>query len=790
MQAGAVSGGVHFHSAPGPTGTGGGPVPRQLPGGIPHFVNRDRELARLDAMLVEEGGPPFAVPVCLITGTAGGGKTSLALRWARQVRERFPDGQLHINLRGYDPGEPVSAAEALHRFLGALGVRPENVPAAPDAAAALYRSLLAGRRMLVLLDNAATAAQVRPLLPGTASCLTLVTSRSRLPGLAIRDGARRITLGTLPEAEAVTLLRSVTAETRTGDAPEEWAELARLCAGLPLALRIAAERAAGRPHLALGELIDELRDESALWDALSTGEDEEAEAVRTVFAWSFRALPAEAARMFRLLGLHPGPDFAPGAAAALAGVGRARARQLLDVLVGAHLLEQSAPDRYAFHDLLRAYAFDQARRDEPEEGRRAALRRLLEWYLGMAVAAAAWLSPTEEWSVPEAGDPGVAAALVEARFPGFDAAMDFAEREFANLVAAVPLAARLALPKLGWRLAAVLWDAQPPSTGALLWPPAGRVGREMAEAAGDAVGQAVLLTSLGMALVRANELTDAVLHYRNALDQWRGVGDRAGVADVLSLLGLVHMRRRELGQAVACFDEAHATFRAVGPPHRAATVLANLATARLRAGESAAAGAGAERALAEHRELGDRRGEGNAWSLMSEVLRERGEFEAARDAARRAVGIAWELRNRRLEGYWLLALGAAQLALDDPAEALVSYQRAAALQRRHADRGREALAWQGAGVAYRRLGRAAEGVDFLRRAVAAQRAVGDDWHAALALADLADALADDDAPTAAGHRAAAVRLLGGADDPRAVAVRERLRGAEARSDRGGRSGGP
>jgi hypothetical protein len=301
VQARDVGGGIHFHGGGPPAANG--PKPRQLLGDIRGFVNRVEETRRLDAVLTGNGGEPLVVSVCVIAGTAGVGKTSLALHWAHQAQEHFPDGQLYVNLRGYDPGPPVTPPEVLRRFLSALNVPAKAIPAEPEAAAALYRSLLAGRRMLVILDNAATATQVRPLLPGTAGCLVVVTSRSRLSGLSVRDGAQRLTLGTLSEPEAVALLSAVTVGYRDEDDRDKLTELARLCARLPQALRIAAERAASRPRMRLDDLIADLRDESVLWDALSTGDDEEADAVRTVFAWSYRALTAEAAALFS----RPGP---------------------------------------------------------------------------------------------------------------------------------------------------------------------------------------------------------------------------------------------------------------------------------------------------------------------------------------------------------------------------------------------------------------------------------------------------------------------------------------------------
>jgi len=344
VQARDVHGGVHIHHAE----TAFAVTPSQLPGDVRGFVNRHTELALLTSVAGDQPDDPHAAAVTVISGTAGVGKTSLALHWAHRVRDRFPDGQLYVNLRGYDPGQPAVPEEVLDRFLRDLGVPATAIPVHLDERASLYRSLLATRRMLVVLDNAATAGQIRPLLPGTASCLVLVTSRSRLSGLVARDGAYRLGLDILLEEDAIALLGAVTARYRGHDQRQELVELARLCARLPLALRIAAERAASRPMMRLDELIADLRDESGLWDALTAEGDDDADAVRTVFAWSYRALPEPAARLFRLLGLHPGNEFGLPATAALAGISAPHARQQLDVLIGAHLLEQPAPGRYEF----------------------------------------------------------------------------------------------------------------------------------------------------------------------------------------------------------------------------------------------------------------------------------------------------------------------------------------------------------------------------------------------------------------------------------------------------------
>ncbi|MEU6866040.1 DUF6879 family protein [Streptomyces sp. NPDC046876] len=761
VQAGSISGGVHFHGASVEKASSR-VRPRQLPGSVRGFVNRVQELRRLDGMA--------SGAVCVIAGTAGAGKTSLALHWAHRVQGDFPDGQLYVNLRGYDPGEPVSAQEALQRFLAALGVPAGAVPADTDAAAALYRSMLADHRVLVVLDNAASVAQVRPLLPGSPGSLVVVTSRGRLSGLAVRDGAERITLGVLPEAEAVQLLRSVTAGYRAEDDEEKLLALARLCARLPLALRIAAERAASHPHMELDELIGDLRDESALWDALSTGDEQDAEAVRSVFAWSYRALAVDAARMFRLLGMHPGPEFGPGAVAALAGVGARRGRQLLDVLVGAHLLEQTAPERFEFHDLLRAYAMDQSRLEETAAGRAAALERVLDWYLHTADAARKWISPTSR--PPELGAP--AEGVEPLSFGDYDRAVDWAEREHANLGAAVRAAEKAGLDRHAWHLAALFRSAQAPSAPVGDWVAAGEIGLRAVRRLGEQEGEAALLESLGFAYRRLNRLTDSMDLHRESLRIRQALGARRGEASALNALGLVLLQRRQLDEAEERFEQVIEISRELGEEHGEAVAWGNLATVHLEAGRLAEAERGIGLALGVHRRRGSKRSAGNVLQLQSTLHLERGEVTRAREVAQEAMDIAWELRDAVLEGYWLLALGAAQHAQEELAQALESYQRSAVIQRRLGDRSREARAWQGAGSVYRSLGRRAEAAGFHRRAAAVHRELGDGWQQARALDGLAAALSPEDAEQAREHWRDAARLLGSYDDARAVGLRERI----------------
>ena len=392
------------------------PVPAQLPLDAPGFSGRREELSILRAMLPAKSAAPGetatqgsgqqdsgqqdsgqqdsgqTVPIVVISGTAGTGKTALAIRFGHQVAKRFPGGQLYVNLRGLDPSTPpMEPSEALRFFLDALGVPPHRIPPGTEARAALFRSLLDHRQMLIVLDNARNVAQVRPLLPGAPGSLVVVTSRNELTGLVAAEGAVPLTLDVLGDAEAYEMLARRLGQDRVAAEPAAADEIIAACARLPLALGIAVGRAAGRPKRPLTELAAELHDARGRLDALEA--DDAVTNVRAVLSWSYDQLSEPAARMFRLLGVHPGPDISLSAAASLAGMPRADAGAALRELTRTHMVAEYLPARFTFHDLLRAYAADQAERHDPEPERRAAAHRVLDHYLHTAMAASNRFSP-------------------------------------------------------------------------------------------------------------------------------------------------------------------------------------------------------------------------------------------------------------------------------------------------------------------------------------------------------------------------------------------------------------
>lgn len=762
VQARDVAGGIHFHR-PAPAY----PLPRQLPGDVAGFVDRQDELRGLDA-----ASAPGAAALVVVVGAPGVGKTSLTLHWAHRVRERFPDGQLYVNLHGYGPGTPVTPRRALESLLTSLGIAQARIPQDEDDCAALYRSLLADRRMLILLDNVASVRQIRPLLPGTRDCLVLATSRSRLSGLVVRDGAYRMTLDLLSDADAVELLESVTRRQRSGDDPALLHELARLCARLPLALRIAGERAVSHPWMPLDGLLAELRNESMRWRALTAEEGDDTDAVRTVFASSYRALPEKAARLFRVLAMHPGTDIGTRAAAVLMAETRMEeVRRWLDVLVGAHLLEQHAPDRFQFHELLRSYAMDQGRQEDSSRERRDLSRRVLRWYLHTADAAQAWINPNEQHvALDPPGDDFDPLA-----FDSYGEAAGWYEQERGNLVAATRTAAETGLHEVAWKLAIVLRALYMRFTPIEDWVTTAELGLQAARRARERSAEAELLESLGMAYAQAHQLDRSAEFHRAALDIRRELGDQAGVALSLNDLGLVYLRSHRLDEARQMFEDALTIHADQQDSVWIPVVAANLGEALGEMGRYAEAEERIRTALEAFRQRGDRGGEGNALRLLSMVRRRNGDPAGAVQAAERAVEISVEHRNTVWEGFWRLELGRAQRSADRLDDALAAFQRAAALQQQNGDRDREAQAWDEAGVVQLRQGHITDAITLHRRAASVFAALGDRWRQANALSHLAAAQRSEGNTTEANHSAqTALDLLTDFTDPPATELRQSL----------------
>ncbi len=745
-----------------------GPVPRQLPADVRGFVNRIDDLARLDQLVDDSAASGAAI---VVVGTAGVGKTSLAVHWAHRIRDRFPDGQLYVNLRGYDPGPPITPHEVLERFLHALGTPGAAVPADLESRGALFRSLLSGRRVLVVLDNAATVGQVRPLLPGNSECLVLVTSRSSLTGLVARDGAHRLSLRVLTETEATELIQRITSGYRDQDDTADVAELAGLCARLPLALRIAAERAINRPWLPLRDLISELREESALWDELTADDDDESDAIRTVFAWSYRALTAEASRMFRLLGLHPGAGFSLGAAAALAGRSPAGTRRILDNLVGAHLLEQPQADQYEFHDLLRMYASDQARADEDADTTLAAARRVLLWYLHGALGLRDQVgSGTLPW-IPAALEPDV----IPPRFSDRASALAWYRQERETLVRAVRTADDLEQSDLTWQLPVALYPVYAEHNHFDDWIETSTTALRVVRRLGNRVAEAEVLESLGKAHTQHFDRQYGIRLQSAALRLRHELGDTRGELNSANALGLARLRARDLLAARELFDRVATLAETLEEPYWLAVATNNVANVDLELESFDRAQQALTAALTRFRRLGDRGGEGDALRGLSRANRELDQPAQADEYIRAAVTIARTDENAAREAFWLLEAGRVQIDLGQPAEALETFQRSAALQRQLGDRAREAEALDATGVAYRAMGRPEESVQFCRRAAAMLRELDENWLLALALDHLGAALADvGERPEADASRREALTLFGRFPDPRAQRYRARL----------------
>ncbi|MDQ1294868.1 MAG: hypothetical protein QG608_2753 [Actinomycetota bacterium] len=645
------------------------PAPHQLPADVPAFTGRELELDRLDRVLLGGSFPRHGAPgrnerepggICVLSGTAGVGKTALAVHWARRARGTFPDGQFHVDLRGYDPRHPMSAATALDGFLRALGVPPARRPSDEDDLAATWRTLLDGRRMLVILDNASSVEQVRPLLPGNGGCAVLVTSRDSLAGLVARHGAGRVEVDPLPLVDAVALLRHLIGE-RVDEEPTATTDLAEQGARLPLALRVAAELAVSRPNSSLEQLVTEFEDQQTRLDLLDAGGDPRT-AVQVVLSWSYRNLPPPAARLFRLLGLVQGRDLDERAVHALAGGPPEHVDSALDGLVRAHLVQRLGSDRCTQHDLLRAYAARIAAEGSEAENRRA-LTRLFEHYLGTASRAVALLHPDQREGLPPGGDARRSIPLTDPA-----AARAWLDAERTALVAAVCQASTQGWEEYATRLAAVLrryLNSGHFTEGLAIHDHALRAARTT----GNRAEQAHALVGLATAQWRQDRISPAVEHLREALLLFRQTDDRVGQARALGNLGLIHQRQGQLGTALDELESSLALSRQLGEPSGQAYALLNIGLLLTLQGHRERAGTTLREALTLFETAEDPSGQAHALHGLCSLSLSAGRPQAAVEPAERAVRIFETLGDDSGRARCLVGLGLARLGPARPGAA-------------------------------------------------------------------------------------------------------------------------
>ncbi|MEU7995022.1 BTAD domain-containing putative transcriptional regulator [Micromonospora sp. NPDC049060] len=653
-------------------------APRQLPVPARHFVGREPILRELDTLAEQADAQGGAIAV--LDGTGGIGKTALAVRWAHRAATLFPDGQLFVNLRGFDPHrQPLPAATALRSLLGALGVTPEQIPADVDERASLYRSLLAERRMLIVLDNARDADQIRPLLPGGGGCMVVATSRNELTSLVAVEGARPFTLDLLSVEESRQLLTGRLGEERLTTDPQAVSELIACCARLPLALTIIAARAAAHPTFPLSTFSGELTGTQRRLDAVDGGD--QFTQIRSVLSWSYQRLSAPVAQMFRLLGLHGGTDITATAAAYLAGRPTVHTRQLLTDLARSHMVNEHTMGRYAMHDLLSAYAGELVATHESEAERQRAIRRLLAYYLYTAAAADVLVTPHRRRTpLPEPVSP-----LDELpRFAGHLEALGWLETERNNLTAAVRLAHDSGEHATGWRLANLLWGLFHLGKYWDDWIATYRVGLACAQACEDTPAEFTMHSSLGTAYRELGRFAEARRCHHSALRISRRTADRWAEAQALNGLGAVYgdMRRSRLAQQFL------------------------------------------RRSLQIRREIGDRWGEAITVCNLGEEDLVNGDLDSARHHFTVALTIRRDIGDRWGEAMTLSCLGQAFVAGRQYREALTHLSDALTMHREMNDLAMQASDLHHLGRTERELGHGERGEQHLREARAIYQRLG------------------------------------------------------------------
>ena len=640
-------------------------VPAQLPARSATFTGRSGELAQLDA---------FAAPgrpvVAAIAGTAGMGKTALAVHWGHLAAQRFPDGQLYVNMRGFAPGGSVlTPAEAVRGFLDALGVPPERIPSNVDMQYGLYRSLLSGKRILVVLDNARTAEQVRPLLPGSAGCMAVVTSRYRLTGLVALDGALPLDLEMLPEVDARQILALRLGEARVGAESAAVEQIMRLCAGLPLALVIIAARAAVHPKLPLAHIVSELRDARHSLDIFA--QDDPTADLRSVFDWSYQNLSRPAARLFRLLGLHCGPDISVAAAASLAGVEVRDVRRLLAELTEANVITEFTAGRYGQHDLLRAYAAEQASGYEAPDEQAAALRRVFDHYLHSGAAASRTRNPHR---LPIELQP-LSEAVFPETFESGEQTVTWFASEHRVLVAAVHQAARSGFDAHAWQLAWVLADYLQRSGHWRDQAVTQHAALDAARRISSLAGQASAYGNLARAYARSEDTGKARHYFERAFELQREIGDPAAQAHTQLGLGALAIDEGRHEDALQSASLASELFREAGDHMGQQRALNSLGWCYAQIGNFELALEVCQQALAILRGSGLLESQGHAWDSVGYAQHHLGDFESARESYGQALVMFRRMGAAHAEAETLWHLGDTQQALGDLAAAKDSYRR-------------------------------------------------------------------------------------------------------------------
>jgi DNA-binding SARP family transcriptional activator/tetratricopeptide (TPR) repeat protein len=643
------------------------PVPRELPPSVAAFAGRTGELAQLSELLAVAGTGPV---VCVITGTAGVGKTTLAIYWARRVAEEFPDGQLFVDMRGYHPAQALSPHRVQARVLRTLGVRGEDIPQDPDELAGLYRSVMDGRRILMLLDNVNSSDQVRPLLPSTAGSLVVITSRDVLLSLIAADGARRVRLDLPSIAEARQMLARRLGPQRLSADPRAADDIITASARLPLAIAIAAARAVTDQDCRLSVVAAQLRNGLDAFGTASTATD-----IRSVFSWSYRALSPDAARLLRLMGLHPGPHVTAPAVASLGGLPPQRTNQLLDELVRAHLVVEQLPGRYALHDLMREYCVELVGATDTDSERQRAVRRGIDHYLHTGYAAASVLNPQR--TELDLGD--APCAVYPEGFADYDAAMGWFAAEYDVLLAVADWAAGTGFDRHVWDLAWVMVGYLERQGNWTQWVSCQRAAIAAAQRLDDPILQARAHRGLGRAHARQARAEDAYRDYATALELYRDNGDLSGQARTETNLALLREQQGQYSQALTHARRALELQKQLRDGVGYANALNTAAWCYALTGQHRLALDHGHQAMAEHQELGDLDGKAATMDTIGYAHHQLGQFAEAVDSYQQAVRLYRQLGDRYYTAISLINLGDTYETLGDRTSAHDVWRQAEAI---------------------------------------------------------------------------------------------------------------